>query len=100
MIKKAKQNAKVLLILTGKTILPIITTQAEAQEEANQVNVINQLVVGAKEGTVEAITNLVSSDITNAILRTANGSNHKSANDFTLFDVMQVARWGRLSVDK
>jgi hypothetical protein len=34
MIKKVKQNAKVLLILTGKTILPIITTQAKAQEEA------------------------------------------------------------------
>ncbi len=48
MIKKAKQNAKVLLILTGKTVLPIITTQAEAQEEANQLNVINQLVIGAK----------------------------------------------------
>jgi hypothetical protein len=30
-IKKAKQNAEVLLILTGKTVLPIITTQAEAQ---------------------------------------------------------------------
>ena len=35
MIKKAKQNAKVLLILTGKTVLPIITTQVEAQEEAD-----------------------------------------------------------------
>jgi hypothetical protein len=34
-IKKVKQNAKVLSILTGKTILPIITTQAEAQEEAD-----------------------------------------------------------------
>ncbi len=27
-IKKAKQNAKVLSILTGKIVLPIITTQA------------------------------------------------------------------------
>ncbi len=34
-IKKVKQNAKVLLILTGKTILPIITTRVEAQEEAD-----------------------------------------------------------------
>ena len=33
-LKKAKHNAKALLTLTGKTILPIITTQAEAQEEA------------------------------------------------------------------
>jgi hypothetical protein len=29
-IKKAIQNAKVLLILTSKTVLPIITTQSEA----------------------------------------------------------------------
>jgi hypothetical protein len=40
-IKKAKQNAKVFLISTGKTVLPIITTQAEAQEEAGQLNVFN-----------------------------------------------------------
>jgi hypothetical protein len=90
-IKKAKQNAKVLLILTGKAVLPIITTRAEAQEETNQLNVINQLVIRAKEGAVEAITELVGSDITNAILRTANGSNHKSVDNFTLFNVMQVA---------
>jgi hypothetical protein len=54
-IKKAKQNAKVLSILTGKTVLPIITTRAEAQEEANQLKVINQSVIGAMEGAVEAI---------------------------------------------
>jgi hypothetical protein len=66
MIKKAKQNAKILSILTGKTVLPIITTQAEAQEVANQLNVINQLVIGAKEGAIEAITKLVGSNITNA----------------------------------
>ncbi len=34
-IKKAKQHAKSLSSLTGKTIFPIITTQAEAQEEAD-----------------------------------------------------------------
>jgi hypothetical protein len=87
----AKQNAKVLSILTGKIILPIITTQAEAKEEANQLNVINQSVIGAKEGAIEAITKLVGNNITDAILCTTNGSNHKSVNDFTLFDVMQVA---------
>ncbi len=90
-IKTAKQNAKVLSISTGKTILPIITTQAEAQEEANRLNVINQLVIGAKEGAIEAITKLIGSNITNAILHTADGSNHKSIENFTLFDVMQVA---------
>ena len=47
--------------------------------------------MGANEGVVEAVLKLVGSDITDAILRTANGSNHKSIEDFTLYDVMKVA---------
>ena len=55
------------------------------------MNVINQSVIGAKEGVVKAVSKLVGSNITNAILRTANGSDHKSINDFTLYNVMKVA---------
>jgi hypothetical protein len=62
----------------------------EAQEEANQLNIINQSVIGAKEGVVEAASKLVGSNITNAILQTADGSNHKSINDFMLYNVMKV----------
>ncbi len=49
------------------------------------------MVIGAKEGVVEAITKLVGSDFTNAILRMADGSNHKSINNFALFEVMKLA---------
>ncbi len=55
------------------------------------MNIINQLVIGAKEGIVEALSKLVGSDITDAVLRTADGSNHKSIDDFTLYKVMKVA---------
>ncbi len=55
------------------------------------MNIINQSVIGAKEGVVEAISKLVGSDITNAILRMANGSDHKNIDDFTLYEVMKVA---------
>ncbi len=55
------------------------------------MNVINQLVISAKEGIVEALTKLVGSNITNAILQTADGSDHKSIDNFTLFNVMKVA---------
>ncbi len=55
------------------------------------MNIINQSVIGTKEGVVEAVSKLVGSNITNTILRTADGSNHKSINDFTLYNVMQVA---------
>ena len=40
---------------------------------------------------VEAITKLVGSNVTDAILQTANGSDHKSIEDFTLFEVMKSA---------
>ncbi len=55
------------------------------------MNVINQSVIGAKEDIVKALTKLVGSNITNAILQTADGSDHKSIDDFMLFDVMKVA---------
>jgi hypothetical protein len=90
-IKKAKNRADELTASTGKTVLPSITSRVEAEEEANQLNVINQLVIGTKEGVVKAITKLVGSDITNAILRTADGSDNKSINNFTLFEVMKLA---------
>jgi hypothetical protein len=63
----------------------------EAQEEANHLNVINQLVISAKEGVVKAVTKLVGSNITNAVLQTVNGSNHKSIDNYTLFAVMAAA---------
>ncbi len=90
-VKEAKNRADKLTITIGKTILPSITAQAEAQEEADQLNVINQLVIGAEEGVVKAITKLVGSDVTNAILQTANSSDHKSINEFTLYKVMKSA---------
>jgi hypothetical protein len=62
-IKASKKRADKLTVTTGKTILPSITAQTEAQEEANRLNIINQLVIGAKEGLVKAITKLVGSDV-------------------------------------
>jgi hypothetical protein len=90
-LKLAKKRAEELSTTTSKTVLPTFTTWTEAQEEADQLNVINQSVIGAKEGIVKAASKLVSSDITDAILRTANRSNHKSINNFTLYNVMKVA---------
>jgi hypothetical protein len=45
-----------------------ITSRSEAQEEADRLNVINQSVIGAKEGVVKALTKLVGSNITDAVL--------------------------------
>jgi hypothetical protein len=45
------------------------------------LNAINQLVISTKEGIFKAITKMVGSNITDAILRMADGSNHKTIND-------------------
>jgi hypothetical protein len=55
------------------------------------MNVINQLVIGAKEGVTKAITKLIGNDVTNAILQMVNSSNHKSINEYTLYKLMKVA---------
>jgi hypothetical protein len=55
------------------------------------LNIINQSVISAKEGIVEAVSKLVGSNITNTILRTADGSDFKSIDDYTLYEVMKVA---------
>jgi hypothetical protein len=47
--------------------------------------------IGTKKGVVKAIPKLVSSNVTTAILQTANGSHHKSINEFTLYEVIQSA---------
>ncbi len=58
------------------------------------MNVINQSFIGAKEGVSEAVMKCVGSDITDAVLRTADGSNHKNIDDYTLFAVMAAAIHG------
>jgi hypothetical protein len=49
-LKAAKAKADAALKTSSITITPSITSQSEAQEEADRLNVINQLVIGAKEG--------------------------------------------------
>jgi hypothetical protein len=68
-LKSAKKRADELSTTTGKTIFPTFTTRTEAHEEADRLNVINQSVIGAKEGVVEAVLKLVGSDITDTILQ-------------------------------
>ncbi len=89
-LKLTKKQADELWTTTGNTILPTFTTQTEAQEEADCLNVINQSVIGANESLAEAVSKMVGSDITNAILGTADGSDHKSIDDFTLYKVMSL----------
>ncbi len=90
-LKAAKAKADAASKAMSTMITPAITSQSEAQEEADRLNVINQLVISAKEGVVKAVTKLVGSNITNVVLRTANGSDHKSIDNYMFFAVMAAA---------
>ena len=69
---------------TTLPVAPVFAKRIEAQEEADRLNVINQSVIGAKEGVTEGVTLKVGSNITDSILRTPDGSDHKSVDDYTL----------------
>jgi hypothetical protein len=77
-LKAAKTKADAASKAASTTIAPTITSWSETQEKADRLNVINKSVIGAKEGVVKAVMKLVGSNITDAVLWTANGSNHKS----------------------
>ncbi len=67
-LKAAKNKADAASKAVSTTIASTITSRLEAQEEADCLNVINQSVIGAKEGVVKAVTKLVGSNITDAVL--------------------------------
>eukprot|EP00804_Cyclotella_cryptica_P010972 CCRYP_016689-RA/>CCRYP_016689-RA protein AED:0.31 eAED:0.36 QI:0/0/0/1/1/1/5/0/1039 len=64
------------------------------QGEADRINMINQAVVGANEGATEAITEKVGSDITDAVLRTADSTDYRSIDDYELHDLVNAAIQG------
>ena len=70
------------------TMLPTITTCADAQDEANCINQINQAIIGMKEGATIVITNKVSPNITDAVLRTADGTDFWSISIYKLHKVI------------
>ena len=60
------------------------------KEEADRRNIINQALIGAKEEVVEALTTFVSINITDAVLRLADGD-YKGLDKYTLQELLQAA---------
>jgi hypothetical protein len=67
-LKAAKARADAASKASSTMITPTVTSRLEAQEEAGHLNVINQSVIGAKEGVVKAVMKLVGSNINDAVL--------------------------------
>ena len=67
---------------------PTITKLSEANEEADMLNTISQVIIGAKEGTTEGIAAIVGSNVLDAVLQTADGANTKGIDDYQLHEVI------------
>jgi hypothetical protein len=79
----------------GSTIVPpAIDSRADAQDKADRLNLINKASIGTKEGAAEAITAKVGLDFTNAVLKTADGSDFRSIDDWLLEEVLAAVVQG------
>jgi hypothetical protein len=73
-INMSRKEAKAKSTATGTTVHPKITSCTDAQEEAKRLTTNNQALNGAKEGIVKALTTFVGTNITDTILRQADGN--------------------------
>jgi hypothetical protein len=83
-IEAAKKSIK-----TGTIVSPKFILLSNTQYEANQCNIINQALIGAKEGVVEARTKFVGTTITYSVLHHTNGK-HKGLYEYTLHELIQA----------
>jgi hypothetical protein len=89
-INMSKKEAEAESTMTGTTVHPKITSYADAQEEAKQLNTNNQALIGAKEGILKALTTFVGTNITDTILRRADGD-FKGLDKYTLHELLKAA---------
>ena len=72
-VREARENQR-----TSATpdvhIPPAIEGRADAIDAADRENILNQLVIGAKEGITDAVNTKVDTRVTNSVLRTADGT--------------------------
>lgn len=83
--KGLKKNAN------ATVILPMITKLKDAKEEADFQNIINQTIVGVKEGVINSLIWIVGGGILDAVTMTPDGSDYRNINNYTLHKVLQVA---------
>jgi hypothetical protein len=78
----------------GTTVAPEISTRADAHEEAERINTSYQTVIGIKEAIGQAATDTFGATITDSVLRTADGTDFKSINDWSVEQLFEAIRQG------
>ena len=72
------------------TVEPEIKSNADAQEEANRIKMFRLAAISAKEGAAAGISKVVGTDITDSTLRTNDGQDFKTVDEYTLYALMRA----------
>ena len=88
-IKASKRATEAATALANLTVDPAIKTNQDAQEEANRLNMFRLAAIGLKEGVAVGISKVFGTDITDTTLRTTDGKDYKTANEYNLYNLMK-----------
>ena len=79
---------------TMSIVAPKITTNADTQDEADRQNTTRIAAIGVKEAIAAAITLIAGAQITNPILRTTDGSDFQTVDEYELHKLLSAVRGG------
>ena len=80
-VLKVSKTAAAAASTSTNTVEPKITTNADAQEEADRINMFCLAVIVAKQGADAGISKVVGMDITDATLCTTDGQDFKTVDE-------------------
>ena len=75
-------------------VAPEITTNANTQDEVDRQNTERLAAIGVKDAISAAITKIVGAQITNPILRTTDGSDFRTFNEYDLHQLLSAVKGG------
>ena len=93
-VLKASKDAATAASTNENQVEPEITTNSDAQEEADRQNLFRLAAIGYKEGIAAGITALIGKDKTNNILRSTDGRDFKSVDQYHLHQLIAAIRDG------
>jgi hypothetical protein len=79
---------------TQQVYAPEITARADANDEAERLNTRAQFIIGVKEAISKVATKRFGKNITDPVLRNADGSDFKSINDWTVEELLEAIGQG------
>ena len=89
-VLKDSKKAAVAASTDTHTVPPEITTNADAQDEADRINMFRLAAIGSKEGAAAGISKVVGTDITNTTLRTNDGQDFKTVDEYTVYALIRA----------